>query len=133
MMVSPGFSRPKKHGLVGLRARVRLHVGVLGAEQLLHAVDRQLLGDVDELAAAVVALAGIALGVLVGQLGALRRHHGRRGVVLGGDQLDVLFLAPVLGLDGGPDLGIDVGDGGSAYGRTWWQSFEASRASACAP
>ena len=37
------------------------------AEQLLGAVDRQLLGDVDEFAAAVVAPARIALGVLVGQ------------------------------------------------------------------
>ena len=42
---------------VGLRARVRLHVGVLGAEQRLRARDRRALGDVDELAAAVVALA----------------------------------------------------------------------------
>ena len=31
------------------------------------AVDGELLGDVDELAAAVVALAGVAFGVLVGQ------------------------------------------------------------------
>ena len=54
-------------GRVGLRARVRLDVGVLGAEQRLRAVDRELLDDVDELAAAVVALARIALGVLVGQ------------------------------------------------------------------
>jgi hypothetical protein len=37
---------------------VRLHVGVVGAEQLLDALDRELLGDVDEFAAAVVALAG---------------------------------------------------------------------------
>ncbi len=42
-------------GRVGLRARMRLDVGVLGAEQRLGAVDRQLLGDVDPLAAAVVA------------------------------------------------------------------------------
>ena len=77
MIVSPGFSKPEEHRLVGLRAGVGLHVGVLGAEQLLHAVDGQLLGDVDELAAAVVALARVALGVLVGELGALRRHHGR--------------------------------------------------------
>jgi hypothetical protein len=55
------------HGLVGLRARMRLHVGVVGAEQLLAAVDGQLLGHVHVLAAAVVALARIALGVLVGQ------------------------------------------------------------------
>ena len=54
-------------GLIGLRARVRLHVGVLGAEQLLGAIAGQVLDDVGELAAAVVALAGIAFGVLVGE------------------------------------------------------------------
>ena len=45
-------------GGVGLRAGVRLDVRVLGAEQLLGAVDRELLGDVDVLAAAVVARPG---------------------------------------------------------------------------
>ena len=64
------------HRHVGLRAGVRLHVGVLGAEQLLRARDRERLGDVDELAAAVVALARIALGVLVGQHRAGRFEHG---------------------------------------------------------
>ena len=44
-------------GVVGLGAGVGLDVGVLGAEQLLGAVDRQLLGDVDLLAAAVIAAA----------------------------------------------------------------------------
>ena len=44
-------------GRIRLRAGMRLHVGVVRAEQLLRAVDRELLGDVDVLAAAVVALA----------------------------------------------------------------------------
>ena len=61
-------------GVVGLGAGVRLDVGVLGAEQLLGAVDRELLGDVDLLAAAVVAAAGVALGVLVGEHRARRRR-----------------------------------------------------------
>ncbi len=98
------------HALVGLRARVGLHVGGFGAEQLLDAVNGQLLDHVDVLATAVVALAGIALGVLVGQLRTLGGHHGRRGVVLGGDQLDVVFLALVFLLDGGKDLGVDLVD-----------------------
>src|SRR6185312_6887945 len=42
---------------------------------------------------AVIAFARITLGVLVGELGALRFHHPRAGVVLRGDQLDVIFLA----------------------------------------
>jgi hypothetical protein len=58
----------EEHALVGLRARVGLHVGSFGAEQLLDAVDRQLLDDVHVFATTVVALAGIALGVLVGEL-----------------------------------------------------------------
>ena len=45
------------HAHVGLGAGMRLHVGVLGAEQRLGAIDRQRFDDVDELAAAVVALA----------------------------------------------------------------------------
>jgi hypothetical protein len=48
------------------------------AEQLLGALDGQRLGDVDELAAAVVAAARIALGILVGQHRALRLQHRAR-------------------------------------------------------
>ncbi|MNR44209.1 hypothetical protein D3C85_1629200 [compost metagenome] len=77
---------------------------------MLGAVDGQLLGDIDVLAAAVVALAGIALGVLVGQLAALRLHHARAGVVLGGDQLDVVFLALRLGLHRGPQCVVETGN-----------------------
>ena len=51
---------------VRLRAGVRLHVRVVGAEQLLRPIDRQLLGDVDVLAAAVVTLTRITFRVLVG-------------------------------------------------------------------
>ena len=105
-----GLQEGQEHGFVGRGAAVRLHVGGIGAEDLLDAVDRELLGDVHVLAAAVVALAGVAFGVLVGQLRALRRHDGGRGVVFAGDQLDVLFLAGVFGLDGGKDLGVGLFD-----------------------
>ena len=55
-------------GHVGLGARVRLDVDVLGAgEERERALLGEPLGDVDVLAAAVVALAGQALGVLVRQ------------------------------------------------------------------
>src|SRR2546423_596863 len=52
-------------GHVRLRARVRLDVGVLGPEELLGPVDRELLDLVDALAAAVVPPARVALRVLV--------------------------------------------------------------------
>ena len=101
-------------GEVGLAARVRLHVGVVGAEQRLHALDGERLDLVDEVAAAVVALAGVALGVLVGQDRADRGQDGRAGVVLRRDHLQGLALAPGLAADGGGDIGIG---GGQQIGR----------------
>ena len=76
------------------------------------------LGDVDELAAAVVALAGQALGVLVREPAALGLHHGGGGVVLAGDQLDLVVLAAALALHRRPELGVEVGDRASAV-RAW--------------
>ncbi len=73
-MVSPGLEQREHRRGVGLGAGVRLHVGELGAEQGLDPVDGQLLDHVDVLAAAVIALARVALGVLVGQHRALRLH-----------------------------------------------------------
>ena len=105
------FGQPQEHGLVGLRTGVRLHVGCLGPKELLHTIQRQLLGHIHELAAPVVALARIALGVLVGELAALCLHHGRTGVVFRGDQLDVRFLALIFVTDGIPQGGIDLGEG----------------------
>ena len=61
MTVSPGLQQRKINGQVGLRAGVRLHVGVLGAEQLARAVAGNVLHHVHALASAVVAVAGIAL------------------------------------------------------------------------
>ena len=88
----------RQHGVAGLEQRgvrrqvgagagVRLQVRVLRAEQLLRPGDADLLGPVDDLATAVVALAGVALGVLVRQRRAQRREDGGRGEVLARDQL----------------------------------------------
>ena len=65
------------HRHVGARAAVRLHVGVVGAEERLGTIAGEVLDLVDDLAAAVVALAGKALGVLVGEPGAERLQHRR--------------------------------------------------------
>ncbi|MOA01199.1 hypothetical protein D3C78_1205900 [compost metagenome] len=95
-----GVQQGQVHGTVGLGAGVRLDVGVVGAEQLLGAVDGQLLDLVHMLATAVVALARVAFGVLVGQAAALGLHHALAGVVFRGDQLDVVFLTTFFFLDG---------------------------------
>ena len=70
-----GLEEGQEHRLVGLGTGVRLHVGTIGAEQFLGAIDGKLLDHVDVLAAAVVALARIALGILVGELRTLSFHY----------------------------------------------------------
>ncbi len=91
-----------------MRARVRLDVRVLGAEELLRAVDRELLDLVDDLAAAVVAAAGIALRVLVRRGGADRLEHRRPREVLRRDELDLPALALELFREESRDVGVDL-------------------------
>ena len=98
-----------QHGRVGLRARMRLHVRELGTEEFLGAVAREILDDVDVFAAAVVAAAGVALGVLVGQDAALCLQHRARDEVLGGDHLQRVALTTQLTGHRLGDLGIEFG------------------------
>ena len=89
---------------------VRLHVRVLGAEELLGAVDRDRLDLVDDLAPAVVAPPRIALRVLVRRHRSDRLEHARPGEVLGGDQLDLAALALELLAEQTGDLGVELGE-----------------------
>ena len=108
--VSPGLRNGGHRGVVRLRAGVRLHVRVLGAEQLLGAIDRQLLDLVHDLAAAVVALSRQSLGVLVRERRPHRLEHGRRHEVLARDQLEPVLLPARLVVDQRGDLGIRLAE-----------------------
>ena len=99
-----GLQQRQKHRLVHLAAGVRLHVGELRAEQLLGALDRQRLGDVDPFAAAVIARARIAFGIFVGHHRALRFQHRPADDVFRRDQLDLMTLAAEFALDRGGDF-----------------------------
>jgi len=59
---------------VGLCARVGLYVGPFGSEYLFDAVDGDLFALVHHFATAVVALAWVAFGILVGEAGAHGLH-----------------------------------------------------------
>ena len=96
---------------VRLGPRVRLHVRVLGPEELLGSLDGEVLGDIDELAAAVVAAAGVPLGVLVAQRSAQRGEHRGRGEVLRGYELDLGVLPVDLVQNGRGRFRIDLLDG----------------------
>ena len=85
---------------------MRLHIDPIRTEQLLGPLDGQCLGHIHKLAATVVALARVALGVFVGQHASLRLHHADAGVVFRGNQFKVVLLAASLGRDGRAEFRI---------------------------
>ena len=95
-----------EHALIGLAAGVRLNVGVAAAEQHAGALDRERLGDIDELAAAVVSPARIAFRVFVGQHRPLSLEHGARDDVFRGDELDLVALTAQFELDCAGDFRV---------------------------
>ena len=105
-----GIDQGEVDGPVGLRAGMRLDIGETGAEELLGAIDRELLHHVHVLAAPVITLAGITLRVLVGQDRALGLQHPRAHVVFRGDELDVVFLALALSFHGPRQIIIESRD-----------------------
>jgi len=67
---------------IGLGPGVRLHVHVVGPEELLGPLDGQRLGHIHELAAPVVALARVSFGILVGQGRSHRLEHSLTNKIL---------------------------------------------------
>src|SRR5690606_17897056 len=63
------------------------------------------------LAAAVVALAWVTLGVLVGEHRILDGHHQRARVVLGGDQFDMILLTARFVVDCQGKFRVEIGEG----------------------
>ena len=107
-----GLHQGHEHALVGLAAGIGLDIGEPAVEQSAGALDRHILGDVDELATAVVAPPGIAFRVFVGHHRALRLEHRPRDDVLGGDEFDGITQMAELELDRPGDLRIGVGERG---------------------
>ena len=94
-------------GLIGLRSRVRLHVGMLRAKKFLDPLARQILDHVGKLASAVIALAGIPLRILIGEHRPGSLKHSLADKVLRSNQLQPFMLAANFVIDGVSDLGIN--------------------------
>ena len=102
---------------------MRLDIDILRIEQRLDPVYRQLLHHVYVLAAAVITLARIPFGILVGQHRPLCLHHRRAGIIFRSDQLDIFFLALLFRFDCLPDIGVNVFEGqfrGQHEGSVLW-------------
>ena len=100
------LDRREIDGHVRLRAAVRLHIRMIRAEQLLRAIDRRLLDYICPFTAAVVAFAGIAFGIFVGEDGAGRFEHGFANKVFAGDQFKAVSLARDFVVNGAGDQWI---------------------------
>jgi hypothetical protein len=105
-IVSPGCSSAWNTPWLAWLPELGCTLAKAAAEQRLGPVDGEVLGDVDELAAAIVAAARIAFGIFVGHHRALRLHHGGGDDVLRRDQLDLVALAAEFLFDGAENLGI---------------------------
>lgn len=104
---------------IGLRTGVRLHVHLLGAEELAGAVAGEVLDDVGVFASTVVAAAGVSLGVFIGEDRAGGLEHSFADEVFRGDHFEAFVLAKDFVFDGGGDLGIGLCEGaGHAVGHT---------------
>ena len=86
------FEHRKIYRRIRLRARMRLNIRKLRTKQLLCALNRERFGHVNKLTAAVIPLARIPFGILVGQMRPHRVHHGFRHEVFGSDELNVVLL-----------------------------------------
>ena len=95
---------------VGLSTGVRLNIGKVCTEELLGALNSDVLYHIYALAAAVVAASGITLGVFVGEYGSSGGKDSVADDVFGGDQLNVLLLTLKFGLDGAAHFGIHRGE-----------------------
>src|SRR5579871_1091205 len=78
---------------IGGGPRMRLNVCETASEKLRNTLNRQIFGNVDVLAAAIIALARLAFGIFVGEDRALRLEHRGADIILRGDQLDIVLLS----------------------------------------
>src|SRR6266571_3818486 len=92
---------------VRLRPGVRLHIRMLGAEQRLRPINRELLDLIHDLAPAVVALPRQPLGVLVRERRAHRFQNRNGNKILRGYELQAVLLPRDLFVDELANLGVD--------------------------
>src|SRR3546814_766678 len=88
-----------------------LHIGETAVEHLLGAFDGERFDRIRRRAALIVAAAGIAFGIFVGEDRALRLQHRLGNNVFRRDQLDLVLLAVELGGDRVGDRAIGAAQG----------------------
>mmetsp|Transcript_83906 Transcript_83906/g.179842 ORF Transcript_83906/g.179842 Transcript_83906/m.179842 type:complete len:436 (+) Transcript_83906:1252-2559(+) len=103
------------NGEVRRAARIRLHIDapllLVKAEGLQGAILAKVLDLINDFVAAVVASAGLTLGVLVGECRPEAFHYGPGSEVFRGDELDGAHLSRLLLLHEGAHGGVRLTEG----------------------
>ena len=108
--VSPGSMAVRYTAMLAWLPECGCTLACSAAEKLLGPIAGQVFDHVDILAAAVVAPAGIALGIFVGQHAADGLHDRRAGVVFAGDHFQAVGLPLDFAGNGGPNVGVFLFD-----------------------
>ena len=90
---TPWVQDTGKHAVVGGRARIRLDIHMIGAEQLFRSLASQLLHLVRDVRTGLESLPWIPLQSLVGEHTSCQFHHSQRSRALRCDHLDIVLLA----------------------------------------
>ena len=105
-----GLQQRQLNSHIGLCTGVGLHIGKFCTKQLLGALDTQAFQFIHEVAAAIVALAGQALSIFIGQNGTHSGDHRRGCKVLGSNQLDAILLTVQFPPHHCSDLRVEIGN-----------------------
>jgi hypothetical protein len=88
---------------------VGLHIGKISAEKLLGPLDGDVFNHIHALTAAVIASAGVSLGVFVGEYGPGSGQNSGADDIFGSNQLNVLLLTLEFCLNSVSYFRIDCG------------------------
>lgn len=102
------IKQAEERSKIGTRTTVWLHVGIGCAEERGHALDGDVLYDIDKLTTAVIALTGEALGVLVCKNRANSGENSRAHIVLRSNEFNPLLLALLFLLNCGCHIWIGL-------------------------
>ena len=105
-----GLQQSQLNRHIGLSARMGLDIGKFRAKQRFCPVNAKLLDLIHHMTAAIVALAGQALGIFVGENGTHGSDDRRRREVLRRNQLQAVALPVELPVHHGSQLRIIVGN-----------------------
>ena len=90
------FQHGQEHGSIGLRSRMRLHIGILCIEEFLDAFNGERFNLVDNAATAIIAFTRITLGIFIGQPRPHGTHHFVADKVFRRNEFNTAQLALVL-------------------------------------